>query len=106
MGGISAKRFVKNRMLSHAEYERPVTRGTKTAELAGLAELAELEWATEHENGPDAEAPRPLSYSLLATPYSLPYSHRRMMSVALMPPKPKEFERPTSNLWAMALLGT
>lgn len=29
-GGISAGRFVKNRMLSHAEYERPVTRGTRT----------------------------------------------------------------------------
>ncbi len=40
--GIFAGRFVKNRMLSHAEYERPVTGGTKTAELAELAGLAEL----------------------------------------------------------------
>ena len=34
------------------------------------------------------------------------YSQRRMMSVALMPPKPKELERPMSNLCAMALFGT
>ena len=29
--GLLAGRFVKNRMLSHAEYERPVTRGTRRA---------------------------------------------------------------------------
>jgi hypothetical protein len=31
---------------------------------------------------------------------------RRRISVALMPPKPKEFDSPISKLWAMALLGT
>lgn len=35
-GGISAGRFVKNRMLSHAEYERPVTGGTRTAPTCWL----------------------------------------------------------------------
>jgi hypothetical protein len=35
----SAERIVKNRMLSHAERERPVTGGTKTGKWAGLVEL-------------------------------------------------------------------
>ena len=38
--------------------------------------------------------------------YKALYCQRRMISVALMPPKPKEFDRPMSKLWAMALLGT
>ncbi len=40
---------------------------------------------------------------VLAVGYSV---QRRMMRVALMPPKPKEFERPMSKLCGTALLGT
>jgi len=32
--------------------------------------------------------------------------HRFRISVALMPPKPNEFDKAISKLWAMALLGT
>ena len=44
--------------------------------------------------------------SLGSRRYKALYCQRRMMSVALMPPKPKELERPMSNLCAMALFGT
>ena len=53
-----------------------------------------------------AQTPPGFALSLflnIASSYSV---QRRMMSVALMPPKPKEFDRPMSKLWAMALLGT
>jgi len=194
-------------MLSHAEYERPVTGGTKSSgvggvcgaggaraglgrvsesagqQVAGLAcagahvrELAGWrgERAREHEKGPNAEATgtvfrfanlhssrefgtvgcvrffasatdcrawvRRPTLQPAATPtstarslgapagkpalqsalweagatkrslgsrrYKALYCQRRMMSVALMPPKPKELERPMSNLCAMALFGT
>jgi hypothetical protein len=44
---------------------------------------------------------------MLAVSCPLSYSvQRRIMSEALMPPKPKEFDRAMSKLWAMALLGT
>jgi hypothetical protein len=32
--------------------------------------------------------------------------HRRIISDALIPPNPKEFDSATSKLWAMALFGT
>ena len=94
--GISAGRFVKKRMLSHVEYERPVTGGTRTAELAGLYQL---QIAKRGSGDP--------RYSRLGSRrYKALYCQRRMMSVALMPPNPNEFERPMSNVCAMALLGT
>jgi hypothetical protein len=51
--------------------------------------------------------PKGFAPILFLPQYSERYSvQRRMMSVALMPPKPKEFDRATSKLWAMAWLGT
>ena len=50
----------------------------------------------------------PVGFALIclrATPLSYSFQ-RRMMRVALMPPKPKELDRATSKLWWMALLGT
>jgi hypothetical protein len=37
---------------------------------------------------------------------SRPYAHRRMISVALIPPNPNEFDSATSKLCGTALFGT
>jgi hypothetical protein len=77
--------------------------------VGGSFRLIAAHPATKTARNPQGCAPLH-SYSSITTTaksWKLFYSvHRRMISVALIPPNPNEFESATSKLCATALFGT
>ncbi len=60
--GISAERFIKNRMLSHAEYERPVTRCTKAGNRASVSVGVSGQWSAHTRTHTHTASLRPAAH--------------------------------------------